>query len=109
MAVTDSDERQVVDLLLSDLHATIGSGHDQLVLENATRLRTLIDEATTYIERVVEDTQLDIHDFFIDTNWPQCPKHQRHPLWLHDGGWWCEKDGVQVAILGDLAKLHGAT
>jgi len=76
MPVTDADQRPVVDLLLSDLHATIGREHDQLVLENARRLRQFNDEAKTYTERVVEDTQQDIHDYFINTTWPTCPPSQ---------------------------------
>ena len=103
MPVTDADQLRVIDLLLGDLHATIGAAHDRLVLENAERLRQFIDEPDTYIERVVEDTQQDIHDYFIDTTWPQCPHHHGHPLWLHDRGWWCEKDGVLVAALGNLS------
>jgi len=53
MPVTDADQRQVIELLLGDLHATIGTAHDQLVLENATRLKRFIDETDIYIERVI--------------------------------------------------------
>jgi len=104
MAVSDADQQRIVELLLADLHATIGSGHDQLVLQNASPLREFIDEPGQYIERVVEGTQQDIHDLFIDTTWPQCPRHHRHPLWLHAGSWWCEKDGIRVATVGGLRR-----
>jgi hypothetical protein len=104
MPVTNADQQLVMNLLLGDLHATIGRKHDQLVVDNAERLRQFIDRPDEYLERVVEDTQQDIHDFFIDTTWPRCPLHQRHPLWLHDRGWWCEKDKVLVAALGSLSR-----
>jgi len=104
MPVTNADQQLVMILLLGDLHATIGRKHDQLVVDNAERLRQFIDRPDEYLERVVEDTQQDIHDFFIDTTWPRCPLHQRHPLWLHDRGWWCEKDKVLVAALGSLSR-----
>jgi len=108
MTVTDADQERIVGLLLRDLHATIGTGHDQIPVENAIRLRLFIEETDRYIERVVEDTQQDIHDFFIDTDWPRCPRHRRHPLWLHDGAWWCEADGIRVAGLGELATILGS-
>jgi hypothetical protein len=46
-------------------------------------------------------TQQDIHDGFIDTAWPKCPRHP-HPLWFRDGSWWCERDQLCVARLGEL-------
>ena len=88
------------------MHATLGTAHDRLVIDNAVRLRQF---PTQYIERVVEDTQQDVHYDFIHTTWPDCPRHGRHPLWLKDGSWWCEKDGIRVAALGALASTLGAT
>lgn len=38
---------------------------------------------------------------FVDTVWPKCPRH-RHPLWFRDGSWWCERDDLCVARLGEL-------
>jgi hypothetical protein len=102
MAVTDADEERIVRLLSQDLRATIGPGHEGLALENAKRLREFIDEPDQYATKVVDDTQQDVHDFFIDTTWPQCPRHQRHPLWYHDHAWWCDEDRVRVAKLGEL-------
>jgi hypothetical protein len=109
MAVTDDDQDQVVGLLLRDLHATRGSAHDWLVEANAVRLREFIEDPGRYFEQVVEDSQQDIQDEFIDTAWPQCPRHHHHPLWLHDGAWWCEQDGLRIAPIGGLAQTIGAT
>lgn len=107
MAVTDADEERIVRLLGQDLKTTIGPGHEGLAVENASRLRQFIDEPVQYAERVVDDTQQDIHDFFIDTTWPKCPRHQRHPLWFRDNTWWCEEDRVRVANFGELPPNAG--
>jgi hypothetical protein len=106
MTVTDSDQERVVRLLGQDLNATIGLGHEGLAVENASRLREFVDERDRYIQRVVDDTQQDVHDFFTDTTWPRCPRHQRHPLWFHENAWWCEEDRVRVANLGELARCE---
>ncbi len=101
MPISDVDQEQVVRLLVHDLHSTVGAGHDYLALNNAVRLRQFIDDAAIYIQRVVDDTQQDMHDEFVDTVWPKCPRHP-HPLWFRDGSWWCERDALCVARLGEL-------
>jgi hypothetical protein len=101
MSITDADQQSVVQRLTLDLHATVGPGHDDVVLDHAVRLRQFIDGVASYIQRVVDETQQDIHDAFIDTAWPKCPRHP-HPLWFRDGSWWCERDGLCVARLGEL-------
>ena len=101
MSIADVDQSRVVQLLLRDLHATVGTSHDYLAKDNAVRCRQFIDDVTIYCQRVVDDTQQDIHDEFIDTVWPQCPRHA-HPLWFRDDWWWCERDGHRVAPLGQL-------
>jgi hypothetical protein len=107
MPVTDGDAERIVRLLVQDLKATIGTGHEGLAAENASRLRQFIDEPDQYVARVVDDTQQDVHDFFIDTTWPRCPRHQRHPLWFRENAWWCEEDRVRVANLGELPPNAG--
>jgi len=104
MPTTDLDQAQVVRLLVKDLHATVGVMHDALAQNNAVRLRAFIDDAQNYVQRVVDDTQQDVHDEFIDTVWPKCPGHA-HPLWFRDGSWWCERDGRLVAHLGELGSV----
>jgi HrpA-like RNA helicase len=106
MPVTDVDQEEVVRLLVHDLHATVGAGYDTLALDNASRLRQFIDDVGSYVQRVVDDTQQDMHDEFVDTVWPKCPRHA-HPLWFRDGSWWCERDEWCVARLGEL-KSHDA-
>jgi hypothetical protein len=105
MPITDADQALVVKQLIHDLHATLGSDYDYVAVNNAGRLRQFIDDRETYFEKVVDATQQDIHDEFIDTVWPKCPRHS-HPLWRHDGAWWCENDKWLVARLGEL-ESHG--
>lgn len=104
MAVTDTDQDRIVRLLSRDLAATIGPGHEDLAARNASRVRQYVDDPDEYVARVVDDTQQGIHDLRIDTTWPECPRHQRHPLWFHDNAWWCQRDRIRITDLGDLAS-----
>jgi hypothetical protein len=101
MPVSDADHARLVQLLIADLHATIGSRHDHVALNSAGRLRRFIDDVDSYVQNVVDDTQQNVHDEFIDTAWPRCPGHA-HPMWFRGGWWWCERDGKRVAPLGQL-------
>lgn len=102
MAITDSDEAEVVQRLCEDVAATLGVGYDAEIREHAARVRKFRNERDDYFEKVVEDVQQDFHDTFIHTTWPPCPLHQRHPLWYHDGFWVCEQGGSEIAPLGRL-------
>lgn len=104
MPVSELDQARIVELLVQDLRSTVGTGHEHLVENNAKRLREFIDDVSSYIQRVVDDTQQDMHDEFIDTVWPRCPLHA-HPLWFRDGAWWCERDARRVASLGELESI----
>lgn len=101
---SERDEQRVVSLVTPDVVATLGDKYADLVRSNASRLREFVN-ADDYLRRVVDDVQQQIHDEFIDTDWPKCPLHQRHPLWFREGRWWCDEAGVSVAQLG---KLGGA-
>ena len=98
MTVTDTDQERIVRLLSQDLNATIGPGHAGLAVENASRLREFVDEPAHYVERVVDDTQQDVHDFIIDTTWPRCPRHQRHPLWFRENAGGAKRTGFASPI-----------
>src|SRR5687767_14520916 len=102
--VTDAEEQRVVQLLVQDVRATLGPDHDDIVVSNARRLRefALISD---FEWRVVNDVQEVIHDVFIDTSWPACPRHPQHPLWYGDRGWSCDKEPELVAPLGSLRLL----
>ena len=102
MAITDSDEAEIVQLLHQDVAATLGPGYEADIRNHASRIREFLDERDDYFDKVVEDVQQDFHDLFIHTEWPPCPLHRRHPLWYHDGFWVCEQLGSRIAPLGSL-------
>jgi hypothetical protein len=79
MTVSVADEERIVRLLSQVLNATIGPGHERLAVENASRLRQFIDEPLRHAKRVIDDTQQDVHDLFIDTTWPKCPPPRTTP------------------------------
>ncbi len=102
------DEERTVQLILADIVATIGPGYEFIVRANAQRVRQHTQGPEDDFRRVVEGTQQDLHDRFIDTDWPKCPLHNgRHPLWLGDGGWWCEQERVLLAPVGQLVSKLG--
>jgi hypothetical protein len=102
MEATDDDQQRVFQLLTQDLAATTGSGHEAIVQRHATYCREYVHEADAYMQKVVDDVQQQLHDEFIDTTWPRCPRHHRHPLWYREGSWWCEHDNIAIAPLGAL-------
>jgi hypothetical protein len=104
VVITDDDEDEIVRLVIADIDATLGPGYESLARANAARLREFIEDLEHYFADVIEATQQDLHDHFIDTDWPKCPVHGRHPLWLHEGGWWCEQERVLIARVGELGS-----
>ena len=105
-----TEELAVVEALVRDVAATVG------VSDLATYTSWLIAETRDLLSRttqkhdllsfrdyVVDDFQQRMHDEVIDVSWPRCPRHPNHPMWLNDGAWWCTKDNVPIARLGELA------
>jgi len=95
-----TDLAQVLPLLQRDVETTLGGGYRQLVADTAADVRELEVEGEG--DKLVEDVQQYFHDTHVDTTWPACPRHKRHPLWYRDGAWWCAEDGVEIARLGEL-------
>ena len=94
---------RLILLLEQDVVATLGEQYRHVVREAVEYLEY---PGAGYDEKVVESVQQQFHDLFIDTTWPACPLHHRHPLWYHaDGSWWCEQDRVALCKLGDLSTL----
>ena len=95
----------LLDPLRHDLRATLGPAAPEAELERlAADMREFAASPAEYVGRVVEEAQQAVHDLFIDTAWPACPRHGRHPLWYRDGAWWCGRDGVAIARLGELGS-----
>jgi hypothetical protein len=104
--VSAEDETRVVSLLRADVQATIGSGHDEAIIETAARRRLYADVPAQYVCDVVDDVQQYFHDAFVDTTWPACPFHPNHPLWFSDGWWRCERVDEPIARLGTLSSAN---
>jgi hypothetical protein len=111
--IVSADEARAVALLGHDVGVTIGTGHENVIRSEASTRRAFFNEPDTidvdsdrYVEKVVEEVQQYFHDCFVDTTWPECPLHRRHPLWMHDGNWVCEQSQIIVARLGELRASH---
>lgn len=102
MPVPDLDQAHVVQLLLRDVHATVGPEHEAVVRQHAANVASFVDDPVWYRDKLVEDVQQYFHDCFVDTTWPTCPRHLTHPVWLHGESWFCEEDGQAIAKLGEL-------
>jgi hypothetical protein len=107
--IAAEDEARAVALLSNDVEVTLGAGHADVIRSEASTRRTFFNEPDTidvdsdeYLEKVAEEVQQYFHDCFVDTTWPECPFHRRHPLWLHHGSWTCEQLDAPVARLGEL-------
>jgi hypothetical protein len=95
-----------IALLEADVRHTVGSLHVRLVADVAARLAAGWPAPDTM--RLVEQVQEELLETWVDTTWPACPRHGRHPLDFHaDGWWWCYADGVAVCRLGALGTLRG--
>ena len=102
MPISAHDAARVVALLTQDVVATLGPRHVAIVTAAAMHIRQFYDDYDDYLQRVIDEVQQEVHDCFIDTAWPACPRHPNHPLWLRDGSWRCEQDGDAIAKLGEL-------
>jgi len=100
----------VVALVAADLRGTLSWTEDRawtFVQLEADVQATYVDDAGWLAWHLTENIQQRLHDEFIDTTWPACPIHHRHPLWLNeeDGGpwfWRCLETGQAIAPLGGL-------
>ena len=108
MPFADADAERIVQLLLKDVAATVGGGYAVIVRSRADQVldsaMDLDDDLSSSTQRLVDDVQGQFHDCFIDTTWPRCPHHGRHPLWFHERRWWCDQDRVSIADLGAVTR-----
>ena len=96
----------LIEPLVADLVASLGWTRDQAAgllagfwLDHEDDPRSLFD--------ITEDVQQWLHDGFLDTCWPACPRHHTHPLWLDDAtppGWTCHVDRSVICLLGELGR-----
>ena len=89
--------------LSNDVVATLGESYAALVHDEVLRLQQFIAAADPwFLQKLIEDVQQRVHDEFVDTTWPTCPRHANHPLWFKEGWWWCEAENARLAELGSL-------
>ena len=94
---------QLFRLLLSDVAQTIGPECREEIGQFARSEVALNPHRTHDARELVDAVQQYIHDCFIDTTWPACPRHPNHPLAFNGREWCCPADGVPAAALGQLA------
>jgi hypothetical protein len=110
-----ADEALAVQLLSHDVEATVGPAQLDAVRQQAAVRREFANSveladtmnSAEYVDNVAEKVQQYFHDCHVDTTWPECPFHRRHPLWLHDGYWTCEELRHPVAQLGSIIASTG--
>jgi hypothetical protein len=101
--ISPEEERDVAAQLCADAEATVGSGHEHAIAAAAAHRRAYVYSPSTYRDDVADDVQQYMHDEFIDTSWPACPRHPNHPMGSHQGVWSCQGD--PIAPLGALSSL----
>jgi hypothetical protein len=106
-----AENDRLLSLLERDVVSTIGEEYRHWVGDSAERpLEYPHADSGELIQRVVDDTQQAFMDCFVDVTWPSCPRHPNHPLWFHDGAWYCDSDHDPLAKLGGLEAIAaGAT
>jgi hypothetical protein len=101
--------RIVLELVLRDVEATLGPSGREEAVRFARDERAIGNIQDEYPEELVSSLQTYIHDSFIDTAWPACPRQRNHPLWFgREDSWWCRHDNERVAALGDLHAVGRA-
>lgn len=96
---------EAIPLLEQDVARTVGPRHRAIVRDTAANVSSL--GIATRVDKLVSDVQQYLNDLLIDSSWPPCPRHPSHALTYRDGAWWCDRDAVPVAALGDLATTTG--
>jgi hypothetical protein len=105
------DKANILRLLVSDLQSTLYWPRPEaegFVLETVgVTLDFLDEEEWPFVGRVIENVQQRMHVEFIDTTWPTCPDHGRHPLWLSrepPWRWTCTATSLSIP----LGQLKGS-
>jgi hypothetical protein len=110
MAASDSEIGAMLELLDHDFAYTKFAKYRYALPDTIQDVRERWDwmfdaDIASLTEKVVGDVQQDLMDTFVDTTWPTCLRHPNHPLWFHDGAWYCDRDGEALAPLGGLREI----
>jgi hypothetical protein len=91
---------ELIPLLERDVVRTLGARYKAIVRDAAANVQMF--GVAARCEKLVADVQQYFHDLFVDVSWPPCPRHPAHALSYRDGAWWCDRDAVPVAAVGEL-------
>ena len=110
MKATDEEITLLQELLARDFACTRPAKYLDALPTSVQEIRDWYDwmpdaDIDSLTQHLIDDTQQDLMDTFLDTTWPACPRHPNHPLWFHDGAWHCERDRVPLARLGGLREI----
>jgi hypothetical protein len=96
----------VIEPIAADLAATLGyTPEDARRVVRSVGAGQYGDHGMKHLAEVVQQW---LHDTFLDTTWPQCPDHRRHPLWLDDAQplmWTCDETARPMCPLGELGSI----
>ena len=93
--------KELIPLLEQDVVRTLGVRYRAIIHDAAANVEMMGGVARC--EKLVEDLQQYFQDNLGDTSWPACPRHPSHALSYRDGAWWCDRDTVPIAAVGDLS------
>jgi hypothetical protein len=91
---------ELIPLLERDVVRTLGARYKAIVRDAAANVQMF--GVAARCEKLVADVQQYFLDLFVDVSWPPCPRHPAHALSYRDGAWWCDRDAVPVAAVGEL-------
>jgi hypothetical protein len=101
---SDRDLDRLLSRLRRDVTRTAGEAHaDTVARIEAQTAREASRTDPGYLSLVADRVQRSLHED-VDRHWPACPRHHDHPLEFRDERWFCGRDRVFLALLGDLTK-----
>jgi hypothetical protein len=105
VALAPPELAQALTRLEHDVVVTAGPSHRGVALKAARETESgSAASHPGFLTQIVDTVQLAIQAA-TGTNWPMCPRHDRHPLEFRDHRWFCVLDGAFLAELGGLAGI----
>lgn len=101
----------ILEMIAADLMATLGWTGEQARSVVSSVGSVDGPDPEQLAMQAAEEVQQWLHDSFLDTSWPRCPRHPNHPLWLGEDSpfmWHCPTTGAAVATLGHLDAVIAA-
>ncbi len=103
-ARSSRDLDRLLSRLRRDVARTAGEAHaDAVARVEETAAREAARTDPGYLSLVADGVQLALQAEG-NRNWPACPRHHDHPLEVRDERWFCGRDRLFLAPVGDLTK-----